>query len=295
MGDIMHTFLRAVGFSKYKSRKQLEKVYRAILNSPNRKIVTSISVDTSLIQFEKDFGDSIGLCLIGEYDINSALSIEHCFPYIKGDSYMQFDRIALSKKSDTESYLGACDDYSLDEPVVFYLQNIADYAKSQWFNYSNRSFNEIKLSALSVSGTIILGINKDVKQPSFGSQLKKIHDSFAGGPSSEGLEDLENLTLDHLEAAAHIASRIRKEDLLSIIDTSLIPTGFEFDHYLVVGTILKVTEATNHFTGELVYNLLIEATDFIINVAINSLDLQGEPKEGRRFRGEIWLQGHVKI
>lgn len=291
----MHTFLRAVGFSQYKSRKQLEKVYRAILNSPNRKIVTSVSVDTSLIQFEKDFGDSIGLCLIGEFDINNTLSIEHCFPYIKGESYLQFDRIALNKKSDVEAYLGAGDDYTLDEPVIFYLQNIADYAKSKWFNYSNRGFTEVKFSALSVNGTIILGVHKDIKQPSMGSQLKKLHDDFPLLSPSETLDTLENITLDHIEATALIASRMRNEDLLSIIDTSLIPSGFEFDQYMVIGTILKVTEATNHFTGELVYNLLVEVTDFIINIAINSIDLQGEPKEGRRFRGEIWLQGHVKI
>lgn len=289
----MHTFLRAVGFSKYKSRKQLEKVYRAILNSPNRKIVTSVSVDTSLIQFEKDFGDSIGLCLIGEYDINSALSIEHCFPYIKADHYMHFDRIFMDKKADSEAYMAACDDYYLDEPVVFYLQNIADYAKSKWFNYSNRGFTDVKFSALSINGTIILGVSKDIKQPSFGTLIKNIQKNKT--PDSEEVETLETLALNQIENASIITNRVLTEDLFSIIDTSLMPTGFEFDHYMLIGTIMKVNEVTNHFTGELLYNLLVEANDFLINVCINSADLQGEPKEGRRFRGEIWLQGHVKI
>lgn len=291
----MHTFLRAVGFSNYKSRKQLEKVYRAILNSPSRKIVTSISVDTSLIQFEKDFGDSIGLCLIGEYDINSSLSIEHCFPYVKADLYMHFDRIFMDKKTDSESYMAACDDYYLDEPVVFYLQNIADYAKSKWFNYSNRDFTEVKFSALSVKGTVILGVSNEIRQPSFGSIIKNINRNQAKNPETEDVETLETLALNQIENASLITNRILTEDLLTIVDTSLIPTGFEFDHYMIVGTIVKVETVINRLTNEQLYKLLVEANDFLISVCINSIDLQGEPKEGRRFRGEIWLQGHVKI
>ena len=64
----MHSYLRAIGFSKIKSRKQLEKIYALCLRNPNRKVMTTISIDTSLIQFEKDFGSSIGLTLLGEYD-----------------------------------------------------------------------------------------------------------------------------------------------------------------------------------------------------------------------------------
>lgn len=49
----MHTYLRAIGFRKCKNRQQLEDIYRHTLNTPNRKIMTTISVDTSLLQFEK--------------------------------------------------------------------------------------------------------------------------------------------------------------------------------------------------------------------------------------------------
>ena len=71
----MHSYLRAIGFSNIKSRKQLEQIYVSTLRNPNRKIITTISVDTSLIQFEKDFAPSLGLTLIGEYDVNGAMVI----------------------------------------------------------------------------------------------------------------------------------------------------------------------------------------------------------------------------
>ena len=74
-----------------------------------------------------------------------------------------------------------------------------------------------------------------------------------------------------------------------------MPCGVECDHYSVIGNIINVTEEKNSYTDEIIYNLLIETYGLLINVGINSLDLEGEPKEGRRFRGEIWLQGYVKI
>ena len=71
--------------------------------------------------------------------------------------------------------------------------------------------------------------------------------------------------------------------------------GLECDHYMIIGNILSVEKLQNAYSKEIVYNLLIEANGLIINVGINEADLQGEPKVGRRFRGEIWLQGTVTI
>ena len=150
----MHTYLRAIGFRECKNRQQLEDIYRHTLNTPNRKIMTTISVDTSLLQFEKDFGKNFGLSLVGEYDIKGSLSIEHYFPYLKGDRFMQFENITIQKQTDKESYAGVCEDYHLGMTIIFYVINIADYAKSKWLNYSNRQITKVKFSALSVAGTI---------------------------------------------------------------------------------------------------------------------------------------------
>ncbi len=49
----MHTYLRAIGFRECKNRQQLEDIYRHTLNTPNRKIMTTISVDTSLLSSKK--------------------------------------------------------------------------------------------------------------------------------------------------------------------------------------------------------------------------------------------------
>lgn len=291
----MHSYLRAIGFSKIKSRKQLEQIYFHTLREPNRKVVTTVSVDTSLIQFEKDFGPSMGLTLIGEYDINGALSIEHYFPYLKGDTFMEYENISIEKQTDKESYAGVCEDYRLGMTLIFYLLNIADYAKSKWFNYSNRHMTQVKFSGLSISGTILLGVKRNKEQQRYEDELRAMHNNLLAAAKNGDAEAIENLTIDEMDTYTSLTARVQKEDILSIVDTSFMPCGVECDHYMIIGNILKVTTLKNSYTGESVYNLLLEANNIIMNIGINSADLQGEPKEGRRFRGEVWLQGIVRI
>lgn len=291
----MHSYLRAIGFSSIKSRNQLESVYRSTLSSPNRKIVTTVSVNTSLIQFEKDFGEHIGIALIGEYDINGNLSIEHYFPYVKGISYECYDYISIEKQTDKESYAGVCEDIRLGMTLIFYVLNIADYAKSKWLNYSNRTFNDVKLSALSIGGTVLLGTasaNYSLqKNNSYKSYTSSLIDAAKNGDN----DAIEKLNLFDLDMYSSINQRVKKEDLLSIINTSIMPCGVECDHYMIIGNIFEVKEVINSMTNEKIYVLSLEVNDIIFNVAINQADLQGEPAAGRRFRGEVWLQGYVHI
>ena len=291
----MHSYLRAIGFSNIKSRKQLEQIYVSTLRNPNRKIITTISVDTSLIQFEKDFAPSLGLTLIGEYDVNGAISIEHYFPYIKGETLSSYENISIEKQTDKESYAGVCEDCRLGMTLIFYVLNIADYAKSKWLNYCNRHLKDVKLSALSIDGAIILGVKKNKLEQKFYQEQKKMRDKLLFEASNGDTEAIENLTISEMDTYTSLTYRIRGEDILSIVDTSFMPCGVECDHYMIIGDLLSVSPVKNIITEELVYILLLEANGIHLNVAINSADLQGIPEVGRRFRGEIWLQGAVRI
>ena len=108
-------------------------------------------------------------------------------------------------------------------------------------------------------------------------------------------EAIDNLTTAEMNTYSSLYNRIHSEDLLSIVDTSFMPCGVECDHYMIIGNILKVSTYTNASSKETLYNMLVETNDITLNVCINQKDLQGEPEEGRRFRGEIWLQGVVRI
>ena len=291
----MHTYLRAIGFRDCNSRQQLEDIYRCTLNTPNRKIMTTISVDTSLLQFEKDFGKDFGLSLIGEYYINGALSIEHYFPYMKGQRIMQFENIVIQKQTDKESYAGVCEDYHLGMTIIFYIINIADYAKSKWLNYSNRQITNVRFSGLCINGVILLGMHHTKQEIAIDAKGRERRNHLLESAREGDMDAMEQLTYDEMNTYTSISSRIMREDVLSIIDTSFMPCGVECDHYMIIGNIYAVEKLQNTYSREIVYNLLVEANGLVINVCINEADLQGEPRVGRRFRGEIWLQGVVNI
>ena len=104
---------------------------------------------------------------------------------------------------------------------------------------------------------------------------------------------MESLTLEDIDLYAQISRRIRREDVYSIVDSTFMPNGVECDHYTIIGEILDMELCDNSMTGEQIYSFLIECNDLPFQVAINKMDLLGERPVGRRFKGEIWMQGLV--
>lgn len=114
--------------------------------------------------------------------------------------------------------------------------------------------------------------------------------------AKEGDEEaIESLTIEDIDMYTRISHRILSEDVFSIVETTFMPCGVECDQYSVVGEILDLKSDENIYTGEKIYIMALECNNMIVSMAINALSLLGEPKVGRRFKGQIWLQGTVKF
>ena len=74
-----------------------------------------------------------------------------------------------------------------------------------------------------------------------------------------------------------------------------MPYGVECDQYSVLGEIMGVRMVKNKMTDEKIYILTICCNELTFDVSINIIDLFGEPQVGRRFKGVIWLQGHINF
>ena len=57
----MHLFLRAVGFSKIKDRKELSALITACIQDATRRGYVTTSGDGMLAEFARDFADDIGI------------------------------------------------------------------------------------------------------------------------------------------------------------------------------------------------------------------------------------------
>ena len=86
-----------------------------------------------------------------------------------------------------------------------------------------------------------------------------------------------------------------KEDIYSIVDSCFMPCGIECDQYSVIGEITRIDVKQNRVTGEEVYDLTLDCNDMVFHVGVAKRDLVGEPRVGRRFKGQIWMQGAARF
>lgn len=288
----MHKFLEAIGFSELK-KKDLEIIIQDIIDHPQIMRVTKDSDGNEFAELSKEFAPNIGIVVRGNYTEDDSFQTEYYYPYFLGTEITTQEEIEIQKHAEKESYAGVCDDVHLGVTLIFYLQNLADYLSE-----ANRSSHPLRLqgavlSGLSVEGKILMPVQEreDLKQRRDYSRPDR---SQLIARAKDGDESaIESLTLEDMDAYHILSRRILHEDVLSIVSTYFMPYGIESDQYSVLGTILDFTLETNKITGESIYCMKLSCNDIIFDVCIPKKKLLGEPEIGRRFKGNIWMQGSI--
>lgn len=291
----MHSYLRAIGFSKLKNKIEENTLITAALNDYTNRSEIEIGADTTLIQITKAIGPGIGICILAEHDKKETMTVDHIFPYCLGTTKISQSNIQIEGHADKEAYSGISDDYNLGITLIYAVQNITDYVRSTWSNTFYKLPKHVKFGALSIHGRILFGVHLESmalpyeKQPISNQERRNL---IAKAKSGD-MDALENLTLDDMDTYSLVTKRIKDEDLYTVVETYFMPYGIDNEQYAILGIIKKIQQITNEFSDEIVYNLTILCNDITLNVAINSLDLEGKPEVGRRFKGIIWLQGWI--
>ena len=150
------------------------------------------------------------------------------------------------------------------------------------------------LSGLSVDGCILLPMKqKKAKTLNTVDSDKKDRKQLIAEARDGDEGAMESLTMEDIDLYSSITRRIQNEDILSIVTTYFMPYGIESDQYSVLGDIIEFTEEKNIITNEKIYCIKVSCNDIIFSVCINKNDLIGEPMVGRRFKGNIWMQGSI--
>lgn len=292
----MHEFLRAVGFSNIKNRTQLEKIIGIVMAQPTEKKMIKIDEKTTLTEISKDFSKQMGITIVGEYDEKGFFHLDHYFPYFRSSQETTITEIVVNKRMDTDSYTAMCDDFRVGVSLIFYLQNGADFVEIVENGENSEAFSKmlpITLAGLSIEGNILLGNAVDAvqmkKRYAEDKQRKKLIIEAKNGNQ----EAIDNLTIDDLDMYAMISRRAKNEDIYTIVENTFIPYGSESDNYSIIGTIIECELLRNSFSGEEVYAMWVTCNDMSYQICINKNDLFGEPAPGRRFKGNIWLQGSI--
>ena len=250
--------------------------------------------DVMLAEFSRDVGENIGITAAGTFSEDDLFHTDYYYPYLRGTGVTSTEDVSVERHAEKDSYAGICDDVRLGMSLIFYVQNKIPYINAQVSGRLPIRGTTLTLSGLSIKGKILLPALTDPKENDETSRIRKAERYRLMKSARNGNEDaIEELTMQDMDLYTEVSGRVLCEDIYSIVYTSIMPYGVECDQYNILGEILKVRRIVNRISREQVYILTLQVNDLTFDVAINIMDLLGEPSPGRRFKGIVWLQGRI--
>ena len=291
----MHQYLKAVGFGKIKSRKELYEILSDVENKFTYHELVYMEEEMDFCEYQREYGAGIGISLYGDIDINEYFRKQYYCPFFIGTGITSYADIIIDRRMDRESYIGICEDTKIGISLIFHMQNTLEYLKERELTKDKVKYTSVTLSGLCNSGTILLPIKKDKlqvrKQKEEVTNRMLLMDAAKNGDPVA----IESLTLDDIDTYSEVSRRLVTEDVFSIVDTYIMPYGVECDQYSILGEILDCSLIKNGLTEEDVYLMTINCNAMIFDLCINKEDVYGEPGVGRRFTGTIRMQGYINF
>ncbi|HIS31763.1 MAG TPA: DUF3881 family protein [Candidatus Limivivens intestinipullorum] len=290
----MHSYLRAIGFSSLKKESEVNQLLQETFRDYTERNAVRLDKQSAFVEYTKEFADDMGITVCGEMDENG-FHQEYYFPYFRGTGISTREALTVEKQGSRESYAGVCEDMRVGVSLIFYVQNTAKYKKEQILNQLVQQNINTTFSGLSIQGKILLPVRKSEEQVISGREASVKRTQMMAKARMGDEEAIESLTLEDIDLYSMVTQRLHQEDVFTIVDTFFMPYGMECDQYQIMGIINHVTTVRNPYTGEFVYQMNLECNDMTFDICINKADLTGEPAEGRRFKGVIWLQGRINF
>lgn len=291
----MHQYLKAIGFGNISSKKELNKILTQVENSFTQHNLTGQDEETDFCEYEKEYGAGMGIALCGDMNVDESFERQYYYPYFFGTGITSYADVCIEKRMDKEAYVGICEDVKIGINLIFHLQNTIEYMKERQMSKKGIKYTSVTLSGLSTGGTILLPVLKDKEQER--RQQEEVHNRMllvsaakSGDPSA-----IESLTMDDIDTYSKVSRRLASEDVFSIVDTYIMPHGIECDHYAILGEILELQQIINEETQEQIYVMKLEVNGLNFDICVPVKEVIGEPAVGRRFKGNVWMQGRINF
>ena len=286
----MHKFLCSVGFGGYQKKKEITKLLDELEKTVGKRRRIQIESDSNLCEIRAEVAPGMGITMVGETDEDGIFRREYYYPYLTADDVSSEVECSIQRHAEKETFAGLLDETRVGISLIFYLDNGFEYLERS-LDKASQKVNAVKLTGLSVEGKILLPIHKTRKQIEKAQVAAKDRSNLLEAARNGDEDAMETLTIEDIDMYSQISRRVMKEDIYSIVDSSFMPSGIECDHYTVIGEIIRVEEKLNRISDEMVYNLTLNCNDMVFHVGIAQKNLLGEPIIGRRFKGQIWMQG----
>lgn len=291
----MHHYLKAIGFGKVFSKKELHYILKRVEEQFTHHELVYMEEEIDFCEYQKEFAPGIGISICGDMDINENFEKGYYFPFFFGTGITSYAEVLIERKIDREAYFGICEDIKIGISLVFYLQNTLEYLKERQMNAGKVNYKSVTLSGLCDSGTVLLPVKKDKIQEK--KRQEETHNRMMLLTAAKNGDSaaMESLTLDDIDTYSKVSRRLITEDVFSIVDTYMMPYGVECDRYSILGEILALNTVINEYSNEQIYIMKLEVNELTFDVCVPVREVTGEPKVGRRFKADMWLQGRINF
>lgn len=291
----MHKYLRAVGFSGFNSRESLQALIDVTIKNAQARAYTTYDNNILLAEYSTCYGPGMGITVCGEMGVDDTFIFEYCYPYFHADNISTAERVTVERHASNISFAGVCEDERVGITIIFYLLNRISYIQRKNDEKLPNTGSNLSLTGLSLEGTIMMPLLKAPHEVKKANESKKKRSNLIEKAKQGDETAIESLTLDDMDMYSQISRKIKNNDIYTLVDTYFMPYGIECDQYSILGEILDVRLVKNIATNEEVYQMLLMCNELKISICINKDDVMGEPKVGRRFKGNIWLQGFLNF
>ncbi|HIT63747.1 MAG TPA: DUF3881 family protein [Candidatus Ventrimonas merdavium] len=289
----MHRFLRSIGFGQYEKKREIEALLSQLERIGSRRRI-QVDADENLCEIRAEVAPGMGVVIVGETDAEGVFRREYYYPYLTSRDISSKAECSIQRHTEKETYAGLLDEYRVGISLIFYLENGFEYRERK-LDRLPRRVESVNLTGLAMEGKILLPLHKTRKQIEMARVATKDRNTLLEAAKNGDEDAMETLTIEDIDMYSQISRRVMKEDVYSIVDSCFMPCGIECDQYSVIGEITHIEEKLNQVTDELVYDMTLDCNDMVFHIGVAARDLMGEPKVGRRFKGQIWMQGRAKF
>jgi len=291
----MQDFLRAIGFSGFRTKKQLQPLVNWVLEKPDSmNIVAGEEDDTNLAQACREIGGHAGISVVGEIDERGRLVPEYFFPYLVS-SYVSSDaHLSCERESKRNAFNGMCEDYRMGMALIFSVRNVADAARAEQTTLLGDGFHEVLISALAKDGTVLLPLEQTERVLLQRAEEEKTRISLMEDANAGNEDAAANLAEQEMKRYHRVMDQLRDSDIYSVVESFFMPFGMESDQYYFMGQVQESSRIENELTGEHFYRIIAKSNGMPFAIAINEKDLEGVPMPGTRIKCHAWLQGELR-
>ena len=158
----MHKFLRSIGFSTYRRKRDIERLLASLVPSAKWRRI-QLDEETNLCELRAEVAPGMGIVMMGEMNEEGAFQCEYYYPYLNSADVSSETDCSIQRHTEKETYAGLLDEYRVGISLIFYLENGYEYRERK-IKRMSRTVESVNLTGLAAEGKVLLPLHKTRKQ-----------------------------------------------------------------------------------------------------------------------------------